>query len=131
MLGTQRLADEYEDRACDSQETGGDTRTAECGAWLRTRLRKGRAAPGRCLPPPAFTRRFHLLFMVELPSGFCRRSRDRPWFALAPAVRELAAGMGFPDGWGGERYPIAISATWEGRRPAAVTSVTVLVKVQS
>jgi hypothetical protein len=35
----QRLADEYQDRAyANSQETGGDTRTAECDAWLRQKL---------------------------------------------------------------------------------------------
>jgi hypothetical protein len=35
----QRLADEYQDRAyANAQKTGGDTRTAECDAWLRQRL---------------------------------------------------------------------------------------------
>ena len=35
----QRLADEYQDRAyANSRETGGDTRTAECDAWLRQKL---------------------------------------------------------------------------------------------
>ena len=34
-----QLSDEYQDRAyANSQETGGDTRTAECDAWLRQKL---------------------------------------------------------------------------------------------
>jgi hypothetical protein len=34
-----QLSDEYQDRTyAKSQETGGDTRTAECDAWLRQRL---------------------------------------------------------------------------------------------
>jgi hypothetical protein len=33
------LADQYQDRAyANAQETGGDTRTVECDAWLRQRL---------------------------------------------------------------------------------------------
>ena len=35
----QRLTDEYQNRAyTNAQETGGDTRAAECDAWLRQKL---------------------------------------------------------------------------------------------
>ena len=37
----RELADQYQGRAyANAQETGGDTRTAECDAWLRATLRE-------------------------------------------------------------------------------------------